>query len=79
MMAVHVLPYAVEYCKSLPELHVAKDQFKSARAYDILFTEIGQTFVRYHVENILEITILHNHFLLEQHEMLVNVNLVAVP
>ena len=58
---------------------MAKEQFESARAYDILFTEIGQAFVRHHVENTLGITLLQNRFLLEQHEMQVNVDSVAVP
>lgn len=78
-MALHVLPYAVEHYNSLPELGVAEAQFESARASDILFKEIGQAFVKYHVENILGIILLHNHFLLEQHEILVNVDSVAVP
>ncbi len=78
-MALHVLPYAVEHYNSLPELRVAKDQFESARASEILFTEIGKAFVKHHVENTLGIALLHNHFLLEHHEMLVNVDSVAVP
>ena len=79
VMALHVLPYTMEHYNSLPELYMAKEQFESARASDILFMEIGQAFVKHHVENILGITLLHNHFLLEQHEMLVNVDSVAVP
>ena len=79
VMTLHVLPYTVEHYNSLPELRVAKEQFESARASDILFTEIGQAFVKHHVENTLGIALLHNHFLLEQHEMLVNVDSVAVP
>jgi hypothetical protein len=78
-MALQVLPYAVEDYNSLPELRVAKDQFESARASEILFTEIGKALVEHHVENTLGITLLHNHFLLEHHEMLVNVDSVAVP
>lgn len=79
MMTLYVLPYAVEHYNSLPELCVAKEQFESARASDILFTEVRQAFVKHHVENTLGIALLHNHFLLEQHEMLVNVDSVAVP
>ena len=78
-MALTVLPYAVEHYNSLPELGVAKDQFESAQASEILFTAIGQAFVKHHVENTLGIILLHNHFLLEHHEMLVNVDSVAVP
>ena len=78
-MALHVLPYAVKHYNSLPELRVAEDQFESARASEILFTEIGKAFVKHHVQNTLGITLLHNHFLLKHHEMLVNVDSVAVP
>ncbi|KAL9104773.1 MAG: hypothetical protein Q9163_000323 [Psora crenata] len=78
-MTFHVLPYAVECYNSLPELGVAKDQFESTRASEILFTEIGKAFVKHHVENTLGIVLLHNHFLLEHHEMLVNVDSVVVP
>ena len=78
-MALHVLPYAVEHYNSLLELRIAKDQFESARASEILFTEIGKAFVKYHVENTLGIALLHNYFLLEHYEMLVNVDTVAVP
>jgi len=58
---------------------VAKDRFESAQASKILFTEIGKAFVKHHVENTLGIALQHNHFLLEQHEMLVTDNSVAVP
>ena len=78
-MACQVLPYAVEDYNSLPELNVAKHQFDSARGSDILFTEIGETFLKHHVEKFLGISLLHNHFFLKQHEMLVTVNSVAVP
>lgn len=79
MMAVPVLPYAVEHYNSLPELRVAKDQFESARASEILFTEVGKAFITHHVEKILGVVLLHNHFLLGPQEMLVNVDSVAVP
>ena len=41
VMVLHLLPYTVKHYNSLPKLRVAKDQFESARASDILFTEIG--------------------------------------
>ena len=78
-MALQILPYTVEHYNSLPELHVAKDQFESAGASEILFTEIGRAFVKHHVENTLGVILLHNHFFLENHEMLVNFDSVAVP
>ncbi len=78
-MAVPVLPYTVHYYNSLPELQAAKDQFESRQASDILFTKIGETIVKHGVEKMLGIVLLHNHFLLERHEMLVNFELVAVP
>lgn len=78
-MAVSVLPYSVEHYNSLPELQVAKSQFESARAATVLFTDIGKSIVKHHVENMLGVALLHNHFFLESHEMLVNVDSVAVP
>lgn len=78
-MATPVLPYTVEHYNFLPELQVAQSQFEYARVSDILFTEIGKAFVKHHVENVLGVVLLHNHFLLEPHEMLVSVDSVAVP
>jgi len=78
-MAIPILPYSVEHYNSLPELREAKDQFKSLGASEILFTEIGPALVRHHVENILGVVLLHNHFLLSQNEKLVDVGSVAVP
>lgn len=78
-MALQVLPYDVEHYNSLPELRVAKEHLESARTSEIPFTEIGKAFVKNHLENTLGITLLHNHFLLERHEILVNVDSVAVP
>lgn len=77
-MAVPVLPYDVEHYNTLPELRVAKDQFESAQASEILFIEVGKAFITHHVENVLGV-VLHNHFLLEPQEMLVNVDPMAVP
>ena len=79
MTTLHVLPYTMEHYNFLPELYIAKEQFESARASGILFAEIGQVFIKHHVKNILGITLLHNHFLLEQHAMLVNMDSVALP
>lgn len=77
-MALQILPYAVKHYNSLPELRVAKDQFESAKASEILFTEIGNAFVKHYIENTLGIILLHNHFLLEHYEMLVNFDSVAI-
>ncbi|KAL8724399.1 MAG: hypothetical protein Q9166_007970, partial [cf. Caloplaca sp. 2 TL-2023] len=78
-MALQVLPYSVEHHNSLPELGVAKEQFDSAKVLDILCTKIGQVFVKHHVQNILGVTLLHNHFFLNPYEILVNIDSVAVP
>jgi hypothetical protein len=78
-MAIPILPYSVEHYNSLPELRKAKDQFKSSGASEILFAEIGPALVRHHIENILGVVLLHNHFLLSQNEKLIDVGSVAVP
>lgn len=77
-MAIQILPYAVDFYNSLPELHAANHQLQSIDA-SVLFTEIGRTFLNHQVENTLGLVLLHNHFLLEPYEMLVNVDSVAVP
>ena len=78
-MAVPMLPYAVDHYSSLPDLGVAKDTYEATRVSEILFTEIEKSFVAHHVGNILGVALLQNRFLLEAHEMLVNVESVAVP
>ena len=78
-MAISTLPYAVEHYNSLPELGVAVKRYESTEASKILVSEIGKVFVAHHVESILGIALLHNHFLLKTHEMLVNVDSVAIP
>lgn len=77
-MAIQILPYAVDFYNSLPELYAANHQLQSIDA-SVLFTEIGRTFLNHQVENMLGLALLHNHFLLEPYEMLVNVDSVAVP
>lgn len=78
-MAVSILPYSLEYYNSLPDLLEARERFQSARASDFLFIEIGQLLVHHGVENVIGVVLLHNHFPLEQHEMLVTFGSVTVP
>jgi len=78
-MAIPLLPYSAEHYNSLPELRKAKDQFKSLGASEILFNKIGPALVRHHVEGILGVVLLHNHFLLSQNEKLVGFGSAAVP
>ena len=73
-MMVPALPYHVKHYNSLPELGLAKYQFEAARVSEILFTEIGMAFVIHHVESTLGLILLHNHFLLEPDETLVNIS-----
>ncbi len=79
VMTIAILLYAVEHYNSLLELHVAKDQFEFGRASKILFSKIERAFLKHHVEHILSVILLHNHFLLNLDEMLVNVDSVAIP
>ncbi|MCJ1460775.1 hypothetical protein MMC28_011157 [Mycoblastus sanguinarius] len=78
-MAIPILPYSVEVYNSLPELATAKEELDIVHTSDILFTNIGQGFLKHHVETTLGLVLLHNHFLLEQNEKLVSVGPVAVP
>lgn len=78
VMTIAILFYAVEHYNSLLELHVTKDQFEFERVLKILFSKIGRVFLKHHVEHILSVILLHNHFLLNLDEMLVNVDSVAI-
>ena len=78
-MVLQVLPYSVEHYNSLPELGDAKQEFDAANVFNILYTEIGSIFIKHQVQDILGITLLHNHFPLDPNEMLVTFNSVAVP
>lgn len=78
VMTIAILLYAVEYYNSLLELHVTKDQFEFKRVSKILFLKIEWVFLKHHVEHILSVILLHNHFLLNFDEILVNVDSVAI-
>lgn len=45
----------------------------------LLTTTIGQVFMKHEVQNLFGIILLHNHFSLDENEMLVNIGSVAVP
>ncbi len=78
VMTITILLYVVEHYNSLLELHVTKDQFEFERVLKILFSKIERVFLKHHVKHILSVILLHNHFLLNLDEMLVNVNSVAI-
>ncbi|KAL9066408.1 MAG: hypothetical protein Q9157_007153 [Trypethelium eluteriae] len=78
-MAVPLIAYTVEHYNSLPELRLAKECIEAKHASKVLVDELADTFVQYGVEKELGVTLLHNHFLMEPKEMLVNVDSVAVP
>ena len=74
-----VVQRSVPTLNSLPELYVANEQFQSNQASEIRSTDIGQAFLKHHVENTLSIILRYNYFLLEQHDMPVSVDSAAVP
>lgn len=77
-MALSVLPYSTHDYNSLPNIMDAGNNLKSSDI-DLLTKEIGQVFIKHGVEKLFGIILLHNHFSLEEDEMLVNIGSVAVP
>src|SRR5437588_10597571 len=53
----------------LPNLWDANEA-KNKQVTEETFNVLGQLFLAYHVENIFGLTLLHNHFLLEEGEIL---------
>ena len=77
-MATAILPYTVQPYNSLPSIMDAGSNFKPADIA-LLTTTIGQVFVKHEVQKFFGIVLLHNHFSLDENEMLVNIGSVAVP
>lgn len=77
-MATAVLPYSAEHYRSLPSIEDANWSLKPA---DIahLTTTIGHVFVKNNVQKLYGIILLHNHFCLDDNEVLVNFESVAMP
>lgn len=55
------------------------NQFKEANASGALMQEIGQAFLKHQVQSTLGVALVHRHFDLAEHEILVNVGNVAIP
>lgn len=77
-MATTILDYSAEHYNSLPSIMDAGTNLKPADI-SLLTTTIGQVFVKHEVQNLFGITLLHNHFSLDENEILVNIGSVAVP
>ncbi|KAI0003449.1 hypothetical protein F4779DRAFT_621876 [Xylariaceae sp. FL0662B] len=77
-MATAVLPYSAQHYNSLPSIGDAGSNLKPEDI--VLFTmTIGQVFVKHKVQKLFGIILLHNHFSLDENEILVNIGSVAVP
>ncbi|KAI1175976.1 hypothetical protein F4777DRAFT_597917 [Nemania sp. FL0916] len=77
-MATAVLPYSAQHYNSLPSIADASSSLNSTEI-DQLTTTIGQVFIKHKVQNLFGIILLHNHFPLDEDEVLVNIGSVAVP
>jgi hypothetical protein len=77
-MATAVLPYSAQHYNSLPNIADAGSSLKPADIA-LLTTTIGQVFVKHKVQKLFGIILLHNHFSLDENEILVNMGSVAVP
>lgn len=79
IMALDSLPYTAANFNSIPNIMDSAKQFKEANVSGHLMQEIGQAFLKHHVNSSLGVALVHRHFDLAQHEMLVNIGNVAVP
>lgn len=77
-MATVILPYSTQDYNSLPNIADAGSSLKPADIA-LLTTVVGQVFVKHKVQDIFGIILLHNHFSLDENEILVNIGPVAVP
>jgi hypothetical protein len=77
-MATAVLPYSTQYYNFLPRIADAGSSLKPAEIA-LLTTIIGQVFVKHKVQKLFGIILLHNHFSLNENEILVKIGTVAVP
>lgn len=77
-MATEILFYSSTCFNSLPTIEDAYMDL-SNRDQDRLFSDIGKIFVEHKVEGLFGLSLLHNHFLLEENEILVNIGPVSVP
>ena len=77
-MATAVLAYSAQHYNSLPSIADASRSLKPADIA-LLTTTIGQVFVKHKVQKLFSIILLHNHFSLDENEILVNYESVAVP
>ena len=78
-MATTMLPYSVRHYNSLPELEEADVSLELVWKFVALLTDLGSTFLKHHVKNKFAIILLHNHFLLNENEMLVSIGNVTIP
>lgn len=78
-MAVELLPYSATHFNQLPGIMESAKQLDKIGASESLFRQIGEVFLKYQVQSILGVALLHQHFDLEEREVLVNIGNVAVP
>lgn len=77
-MATAILPYSIHHYNSLPNITDAGTSLKPADVAH-LTTTIGKVFIKHNVQKLFGIILLHNHFSLDENEILVNIGSVAVP
>lgn len=77
-MDTAVLSYSVQHYNSLPSIMDAGINLTPADIA-LLTTTIGLVFVKHEVQKLFGIILLHNHFSLDENEILVNIGSVAVP
>ena len=70
---------SVRLQNSIPDIMDSVMQFQATNVSGLLMQEVGQTFLKHQVHSTLGVTLVHRHFDLAQHEMLVNIGNVALP
>lgn len=77
-MGTVVLPYSAQHYNSLPGIEDAGSGLKPSDI-EQLTAAVGNVFVKHQVQSLFGIILLHNHFPLDEDEMLVNIGSVAIP
>jgi hypothetical protein len=79
-MATLILqPYSPSLFNTLPLLHDAYAYFKESNAASIINTVLANIFTKHHVDCLLGVQFLHQHFHLDEGECLVDVEGASVP
>ena len=72
-------PYSVHLFNQLPGIEESHTTFESKNGLDFINSVIKPMIAKYSLEEVLGVTLLHNHFDLREGERMVEVNNISVP